>query len=123
LQEINIFLPIVELVGLLQQPQLYLTESKSKEKPNGQISIWLLRFFYLVRKKLMDVMEVITFLLLNGSIKTISQMKHVLFTKPEDMIMVWGVLVWLSVRIALQERRDVGLSKGLIFTVWRSMVL
>jgi hypothetical protein len=123
LQEINIFLPIVELVGLLQQPQLYLTESKSKETPNGQISIWLLRFFYLVRKKLMDVMEVITFLLLNGSIKTISQMKHVLFTKPEDMIMVWGVLVWLSVRIALQERRDVGLSKGLIFTVWRSMVL
>jgi hypothetical protein len=82
----------VELVGLLQQLQLYLTESKSKEKPNGQISIWLLRFFCLVRKKLMVVMEVTTFLLLNGSIKTISQMKHVLFTKPEGMIMVIKII-------------------------------
>jgi hypothetical protein len=81
---ISTFLNIVVLAGLTLQHLLSLIELKSLVKLPGPILTSLLKFWFHANRRTKDAMVETPTMVTNGSTKTTSQMRLVLFTKLVD---------------------------------------
>lgn len=107
INEINTSRFTVDHAGLLRPPALWVTESKSGEKPNGLTLTSAHKFWSPVRTITTGATEVIQGWLTNGSTRTTSPTKPALLTKPTVMTMASDVLLKLNARTA-SHKRDAG---------------
>lgn len=103
----------MEPVGHLLLPVLYLIELKSKEMLLGLISIWLLKYYYLVIILIMDATEEIPLMLTNTSTTKEFPMKPVLVTKLSVTTTDYPVPVKSSAKTA-PPKKDVGLKTNIL---------
>ena len=92
-KETNISHNIADLAGHSQPHQPSVIELKFKGKANGQTSMSLHKFLFLVKHLMMVATEVMPETLMNGFITTTSPMKHAHHIKLKDMTMVLDVLL------------------------------